>query len=74
MQATLKMGPDPKTSAVDLDNRVWNSKTGKPFPNLYVADGSVFPSSVGANPMQAIYTAAKVLADRLVSPKERDRR
>ena len=66
MQATLKMGPDPKTSAVGLDHRVWNPRTGKAFANLYVADSSVFPSSVGANPMQAIYSVARVLADRLL--------
>ncbi len=30
---------------------------------LYVVDGSIFPTSVGANPMQSIYTVAKIFAD-----------
>jgi choline dehydrogenase-like flavoprotein len=30
---------------------------------LYVVDGSIFPTSVGANPMQSIYTIAKIFAD-----------
>lgn len=33
--------------------------------NLWVMDASVFPGSVGANPMQTLYTFAKILADRL---------
>jgi choline dehydrogenase-like flavoprotein len=33
---------------------------------LYVVDGSVFPTSIGANPMQSIYTFAKLFADMQV--------
>jgi choline dehydrogenase-like flavoprotein len=29
-------------------------------------DSSIFPTSVGANPMQAIYTFAKIFADRII--------
>ena len=32
--------------------------------SLYVVDVSVFPTSIGANPMQSIYTFAKIFADR----------
>jgi choline dehydrogenase-like flavoprotein len=39
--------------------RVWGKS------NLYVIDSSVFPTSVGANPMQSIYTMAKVLGEAL---------
>jgi len=59
MQATDKMGIDPKTSVVGRDFHVWGTK------NLYVVDGSIFPTSVGANPMQSIYTFAKIFADRI---------
>jgi hypothetical protein len=42
---------------------VWQSIWGT--KNLYVVDGSVFPTSVGENPMQSNYTFAKILADRM---------
>ena len=59
MQATDKMGATPSDSVVSRDFRVWGT-TG-----LYVVDGSVFPTSIGANPMQSIYTFAKIFADRM---------
>ena len=37
---------------------VWNVQTGEEVPNLYVMDSSMFPTSVGANPMQSLYTFA----------------
>lgn len=58
MQATDKMGADARTSVVGQDFHVWGTK------DLFVVDGSVFPTSVGANPMQSIYTVAKIFADR----------
>jgi choline dehydrogenase-like flavoprotein len=57
MQATDKMGANPQNSVVGEDFHVWGTK------GLYVVDGSVFPTSVGANPMQSIYTFAKIFAD-----------
>jgi choline dehydrogenase-like flavoprotein len=59
MQATNKMGSTAATSVVSRDFKVWNTE------NLYVVDGSVFPTSIGANPMQSIYTFAKIFADRV---------
>ncbi len=59
MQATNKMGASESNSVVSRDFRVWGTK------NLYVVDGSVFPTSIGANPMQSIYTFAKIFADRV---------
>jgi choline dehydrogenase-like flavoprotein len=58
MQATDKMGDSPEDSVVADDFHVWGTK------NLYVVDGSIFPTSIGANPMQSIYTFAKIFADR----------
>ena len=58
MQATDKMGSAVDTSVVAQDFHVWGTR------NLYVVDGSIFPTSVGANPMQSIYTIAKIFADR----------
>jgi hypothetical protein len=57
MQGTDKMGADAQTSVVGQDFHVWGTQ------DLYVVDGSVFPTSVGANPMQSIYTIAKIFAD-----------
>lgn len=74
LQATNKMGltadpTDPGYSVVSPRQRVWNwnSQTRKSteIPNLYVMDSSIFPTSVGANPMQSIYTFAKIFCDRL---------
>ena len=59
LQATNKMGASARDSVVSRDFRVWGTE------GLYVVDGSVFPTSIGANPMQSIYTFAKIFADRM---------
>ncbi len=61
MQASNKMGSSPSDSVVSREFRVWGTE------GLYVVDGSVFPTSIGANPMQSIYTFAKIFADRMAS-------
>jgi choline dehydrogenase-like flavoprotein len=66
LQAANKIGNSPADSVVSWKQRVWNVKTGREIPNLYVMDGSIFPSSIGANPMQSIYTFAKIFSDRLL--------
>jgi choline dehydrogenase-like flavoprotein len=58
MQATNKLGSNPANSVVGKDLHVWGTE------GLYVVDGSVFPTSIGANPMQSIYTFAKLFADQ----------
>jgi choline dehydrogenase-like flavoprotein len=55
--ATNKMGSTPQDSVVAEDFHVWGTR------DLYVVDGSIFPTSFGANPMQSIYTIAKIFAD-----------
>jgi len=66
LQATNKMGLSATESVVSPRQRVWNVVTGQEIPNLYVMDSSMFPTSVGANPMQSIYTFAKIFSDRLI--------
>lgn len=61
LQATNKMGSSPRDSVVSKEFRVWGTE------GLYVVDGSVFPTSIGANPMQSIYTFAKIFADRMLA-------
>lgn len=59
LQASNKMGTRNPGSVVDTHHRVWDVR------GLYVMDASVFPGSVGANPMQSIYVMAKLFADEL---------
>ncbi len=65
LQATNKMGPEDK-GVVSLNHRLWASN-GEEVPNLYVMDSSIFPTSVGANPMQSLYTIAKIFSERLLN-------
>ena len=44
LMGTCKMGDDPATSVVDQCGRAHD------VPNLFVYDGSVFPTSAGVNP------------------------
>ncbi|HEY2899543.1 MAG TPA: GMC family oxidoreductase, partial [Polyangia bacterium] len=50
------MGGDPSTSVV--------SARGKhhQFENLWIADGSIFPTSLGVNPQLSIYAHARLFA------------
>lgn len=63
MQSSNKLGSDSETSVVSSRFKVWNN--GAEVDNLYVCDSSIFPKSVGANPMQSIYTIAKLFSDQL---------
>ena len=60
LQASNKMGASPQNSVVSREFKVWGTEA------LYVVDSSVFPTSIGANPMQSIYTFAKIFADRML--------
>jgi hypothetical protein len=71
LQATNKMGPSPDVAVVSTSQRVWNVQTGEEVPNLYVMDSSMFPTSVGANPMQSLYTFARIFAERFILAKGR---
>jgi choline dehydrogenase-like flavoprotein len=58
-----RMGADPRTSVVNADCRTHD------VPNLYVVDGSVFPSASEKNPTHTIMAlavrAAGHIADRM---------
>lgn len=56
-----EMGSNPETSVVGLDARHHH------FSNLSIIDGSIFPTSVGANPSLGIYVMAAKLANELVA-------
>jgi len=59
LQATNKMSATPETGVVSPGFRVWGTE------NLFVVDSSVFPTSIGANPMQSLYALGTIAADRL---------
>ncbi len=65
LQATNKMGPK-DTGVVSLNHRLW-AANGEEVMNLYLMDSSIFPTSVGANPMQALYSIAKIFSERLIN-------
>ena len=54
-----RMGLDPKTSTVDANCRTHD------VPNLYVVDGSVFPSASEKNPTHTIMALASRAADHI---------
>ncbi len=56
---TARMGDDPRTSVVDSDCRSWDIR------NLWVCDGSVFPTVGGVNPSLTIQAIACRTADRI---------
>ena len=57
---TLKFGTDPKTSVLDVNNKVHD------IDNLYVVDGSFFPSSAAVNPALTIIANALRVSEHLV--------
>jgi choline dehydrogenase-like flavoprotein len=56
---TARMGDDRRTSVVNADCRSWDT------PNLWICDGSVFPTVGGVNPALTIQTVAVRTADRI---------
>lgn len=56
---TCRMGEDPSRSVVDADCRAHD------VPNLFVCDGSVFPTSTAVNPSLTIEALAARAADRI---------
>src|SRR5262245_17328779 len=73
LQATNKMGPSPDVAVVSTRQRVWNVLAGEEIPNLYVMDSGIFPTSVGANPMQSLYTFARIFSERFIFGMDHER-
>jgi choline dehydrogenase-like flavoprotein len=57
---TIRFGNDPKTSALDVHCRAHE------LDNLYVVDGSFFPSSAAVNPALTIVANALRVGDHLI--------
>jgi cholesterol oxidase len=56
-----RMGVNPATSVVDHQGQVWGHR------NLYVADGSIIPTAIGANPSRTIAALAERIAALMVA-------
>ena len=59
LNGTARMGTDPRTSVVNADCRSWDIR------NLWICDGSVFPTVGGVNPSLTIQAIACRTADRI---------
>ncbi|MBV9785173.1 MAG: GMC family oxidoreductase [Acidisphaera sp.] len=59
LNGTARMGDDPRTSVVNADCRSWD------ISNLWICDGSVFPTVGGVNPSLTIQAIACRTADRI---------
>ncbi|MFO0630064.1 MAG: GMC family oxidoreductase [Polyangiales bacterium] len=56
---SARMGCSPLNSVVDPDGKVWD------LENVWIADGSVLPTSLGVNPQLSIMTVATRIAWRM---------
>ena len=65
LMGTARMGDDPATSVVNADCRSWD------IPNLWICDGSVFPTSGGVNPSLTIQAIACRTGDRIAELSRR---
>jgi choline dehydrogenase-like flavoprotein len=61
---TVRFGRDPKTSALDANCKAHEVE------NLYVVDGSFFPSSGAVNPALTIMANALRIGDRILEQLE----
>jgi len=56
---TCRMGSNPETSVVNADGRSWD------VPNLWICDGSLFPTCGGVNPSLTIQALACRIGQRI---------
>ena len=62
---TCRMGADPHTSVVNPDGQAHD------VPGLFIADGSVFPSTLSVNPALTIMALSLRMADRFLEAARR---
>lgn len=60
-----RMGSDPATSVTNADGRTWD------VPNLWICDGSLFPTGGGVNPSLTIQALACRIGDRITTMAHR---
>lgn len=62
-QGTLRMGADPQTSVVNP----WGETHD--VQRLFVADASLFPTSILVNPQESVYALSSYIADHILKEK-----
>ncbi len=65
LNGSCRMGDDPATSVVNADGRSWD------IPNLWICDGSLFPTIGGVNPSLTIQALACRAGDRIKTMAKR---
>ena len=60
---TCRMGADPRDSVVDEGGRLWD------LPNLYIADGSVVPTSIRVNSQMTVMAMSKWVSRHIVDAR-----
>jgi choline dehydrogenase-like flavoprotein len=60
-QGTMRMGADRETSVVNPFGETHDVK------NLYVADASLFPTSIVVNPQMTVYALSNYIADNIIA-------
>ena len=60
VNGTCRMGSSSRSSAVNPEGERYGVR------GLYVADGSILPTSLGVNPQETIMALASILSDRLI--------
>ncbi len=64
---SVRMGADPRTHPCDPAGRVRAGVADQVVAGLYVADASLFPTAIGANPMLTVMALARRVARTVVS-------
>jgi hypothetical protein len=59
-QGGCRMGTKPDNSVTDINGKIWGAK------NIYIADASLFPTSVKVNPYETIMLLATHVANEIV--------
>jgi choline dehydrogenase-like flavoprotein len=60
-QGTMRMGSKPETSVVAPDGRCHE------LDNVYVADASLFPTTLLVNPQLTVYALSSYVSDRILA-------
>ena len=64
---TVRLGSNPSRHACDPAGRVRRGRSDQVVAGLYVADASLFPTAIGANPMLTVMALARRVARTVVS-------
>lgn len=64
---SVRMGANPRTYPCDPAGRVRSGLADQVVTGLYVADASLFPTAIGANPMLTVMALARRVARTVIS-------